>query len=402
LRSAFTPATPLQLSAQDISNVASRAHYPIIYLFVTIHGAMGLVVPPDAPIAAIPLAGIDSDQTGTLLYRDGGYIRAADYSGEGSIRDALDACLPILRQQVLDPVTAWLTGHGFERAALIPLESLGLLPLHAACDTVVPVYTYAPSARALSYALTSRERRAGRANRLLAVGDPTTNLPLAGAEAWSISAVFGASPKTILLDDAATANAVLASVLGVTHLHLSCHGLFRPSDPRASALMLAGSDQLTLGQILSGFLDLSSVRLAFLSACQSGSQEFRNIPDESMGFPSGFLLAGVPGVVSAFWPVEVGAAALFARQFYEQNLRQGLEPADAVMQSRQWLRTATAPNLASYVDILRRELPPAGEPHSDVWDEVLSELWRDLMSRDPGERPFGSPEYWAAFAYTGA
>ena len=69
-------------------------------------------------------------------------------------------------------------------------------------------------------------------------------------------------------------------------MHLACHGEFNPSEPLDSALYLAGEDRLTLRGLLDGNLELSSQRLAVLSACQTGLTEFERVPDEVIGLPA--------------------------------------------------------------------------------------------------------------------
>ena len=56
------------------------------------------------------------------------------------------------------------------------------------------------------------------------------------------------------------------------------------------------------------------------SACQTAMTEGKRLPDEFLGFPSGFLQAGVPGVVGSFWPVEDLSTSLLMNKFYELHL----------------------------------------------------------------------------------
>src|SRR5437867_221322 len=76
--------------------------------------------------------------------------------------------------------------------------------------------------------------------------------------------------------------------------------------------------------------DLSLARLVTLSACQSGNIEFRRASDESLGFPTALLLAGVPAVVSTMWLVDDAAAMFFSTRLYQLLLQDKLEPVYAV------------------------------------------------------------------------
>lgn len=87
-----------------------------------------------------------------------------------------------------------------------------------------------------------------------------------------------------------------------THLHPACHGSFDLDEPLDSGLWLSGGKRLTLRDLLDGDLDLSSLRLAVLSACQTGMVEFARVPDEAVELPAGFHQAGVPAVISTLGP----------------------------------------------------------------------------------------------------
>jgi CHAT domain-containing protein len=172
---------------------------------------------------------------------------------------------------------------------------------------------------------------------------------------------------------------------------------FDPPDPMNSSLLLAGSDELTLGDIFAGRADLSAARLVTLSSCESGRFEFRQAPDESLRFPTGLMLAGVPGVISTMWPVDDAASAVFISQLYERLLTERLEPADALAQTRKWLREATAADLISVVTRLRGAL----QPEDDDADRALSILYRNLASGDRTRKPYASRVFSAAFILTG-
>jgi CHAT domain-containing protein len=81
---------------------------------------------------------------------------------------------------------------------------------------------------------------------------------------------------------------VIQALTGVTHLHFACHGSFDGGEPLDSALELAVPVPLTLRDLLDSVLDLSSARLAELSACDSGRIENRYLPDEPSAFPPAF------------------------------------------------------------------------------------------------------------------
>jgi CHAT domain-containing protein len=276
---------------------------------------------------------------------------------------------------------------------------LSLLPLPAAAPEGCTI-ALAPSARALQAASRALQERTGQAPVLLAVGNPLPlpagwdTLGYAGVEVRAIEPFFAAGSRRILPEEAATREAVAQGLPGATHLHLACHGGFDLEEPLDSALYLAGGDRLTLRDLLDGNLDLSSQRLAVLSACQTGITEFQRIPDEVIGLPAGFLQAGVPGVVATLWPVNDRSTAVLVAEFYRLLLAERQDPATALARARRHLRDATARELAEWFE---RHYEDSGGS-----DLAAYQAAADLRSRtDPADRPYADPVYWAGFVYSG-
>jgi CHAT domain-containing protein len=242
--------------------------------------------------------------------------------------------------------------------------------------------------------------RAGEAPVLLAAGNPLplpagwSALGYAVAEVQAIEPFFAAGSRRILLEEVATGKAVAQGLTGATHLHLACHGGFDLHEPLDSALYLAGGDRLTLRDLLDGSLDLSSQRLAVLSACQTGITEFERVPDEVIGLPAGFMQAGVPGVVATLWPVNDRSTAVLMAEFYRLLLAERQDPATALRRACGHLRDAKARDLAEWFE--RRYDDSGGT------DLAAYEATADLRSRlAPEDRPYAHPVYWAGFVYSG-
>jgi hypothetical protein len=70
----------------------------------------------------------------------------------------------------------------------------------------------------------------------------------------------------------------------------------------------------------------------------------------------------------------------------------------AVSRAQRWLQNAGADELSKNVNSLRAAL----DADDDEIDQAMSALWRNLVRRDPDDKPFSSAQYWAAFTYTGA
>jgi CHAT domain-containing protein len=395
---------PESLDAEAISEVASRLEAPIIYVLPTVYGSAALFVSPGGNLDAFLLDSITSDVTGALLHGTGeksGYASAAMTGDSNALQTTLPEVLDALRAGVMDAISQRVLALGYDRAVLIPLGSLGLLPLHAATPANAPAFAYAPSARALSRALAARARSANAPPSFLGIGNPSRDsdatLPFAVAEVRAAPQITTWSRTQVLVGTDAALSNVLPALETATHLHFACHGEFRPSEPMESALLLAGEDKLTLHMLLTSGVALSAPRLAVLSACQTANVEFRSLPDEVLGLPSGLLLAGVPGVVATMWPVDDRAAAFFSQRFFEELFVAKREPGAAVAAAQCWLRDASADELQTRVKQMRQALGQG----DDEADAALSKVWRSLASRPRDDRPFNSPEFWAAFVHIG-
>lgn len=172
----------------------------------------------------------------------------------------------------------------------------------------------------------------------------------------------------------------------------------RPSVPLESHLELAGQDELKLGDLFMGAIEMGPARLVTLGACDSDLTERFRALDEATGFPIALMLGGgVPAVVSALWPVDEAAAMLFTTRFYEVLLTQQASPAHAVASAREWLRTATVPDVLARIRAVRTCLA-AGD--TDAADQ-LGLLEEELETMGAAVTPFSSPAYWGAFCLTG-
>jgi len=389
---------------------AAAPERPLAYLLTTFRGGLALLVPSGmqapTPDQAIWLDGFTAERLGELLVKrnESGEVRGGYLSGQvtgdlNQLAAAVAENIEILRRELLGPLAGRLTDLGAAGATIIPVGLLSLLPLPAAAPADCTI-ALAPSARALQAATRALADRAQAAPALLAISNP---LPLpagwkplgyAELEVRAIERFFAAGSRQILPEEAATKTTVTQGLPGATHLHLACHGGFNPHEPLDSALYLAGGDRLTLRDILDRDLDLSSQRLAVLSACQTGLTEFERVPDEVIGLPAGFLQAGVPGVVATLWPVDDRSTAILMAEFYRLLLTEQQDPAAALHEACGFLRDATARGLADWFE---RRYEDSGGTDLAAYDAAA-----DFRARpDPADRPYADPVYWAGFVYTG-
>lgn len=221
---------------------------------------------------------------------------------------------------------------GRRRCVLLPHRELHYLPfaaLHDGQRWLVQDHelSLAPSAAVW---LALQQRPAPRFARALVLGVAGAGLPQVHEEARRVAAAFDAcgAGSQLLLDAAATQQALGAAAAQADVLHLACHAQFRADSPAFSSLQL-GDGPLSL-------LELAQLRLppdlVALSACETGAS--RVAPGEELqGLVRGCLLAGTGAVLASFWPVEDSATAALAVRFYA-GLHEGLPPAAALQRAQ--------------------------------------------------------------------
>lgn len=391
----------LQPPTFDKIRQAATPDVPLVYLTTTSAGSLALVIQQNGPPLAIWLDNIDEGALENLLFgRDDaeGYLDGVVLGPDSLLKTVLDAIVPVLHERLVTPIAAQLQQLGSRQAVFIPTGRLSVLPLHALALDQLTI-RFLPSAAALRSVIQDYDHF-NLPPRLLAVGNPAsqgqTSLAFARQEAQEIASLFEqlGHQHDEFCEESAKLDAIASHIAGRTHLHFSCHGSFDMGSPLASALYLAGADKLTLRDVLNGDVDISKTRLVVLSACQTGITDFQNVPDEAVGFPAGFLQAGVPGVVSTLWSVNDLSTALLMTQFYRHHLVDELAPVEALRQAQLWLRAATARELKLADHYQRLYLA------SDRRSPELLQAMR-YYHKQPDVKPYTHPYYWAPFVFSG-
>jgi CHAT domain-containing protein len=387
-----------------------------VYLLAAPAGGLALIV-HSAGVKAVWLE-LDESELYQLLISSNegvasGYLTAQfDVS---ALQDALNAILPTVGERIMRPVTASLstilekrsaTGNP-ARVVLIPTGLLSLLPLHAARyrvgkqDVVAIdefVLTYATSARVLATSRQSVSSHRGEAPKLFAFGNPLPlpkeleSLAFAQAEVQEVAKFFD-SRAEVLPGTRASLEEVKQRLGGADYLHFSCHGWFDSQEPMQSALILSNGDRLTLADLLAT-PPFEHARLAVLSACQTAITDFNELPEEAVGLPSGFMQAGVPGVIGSLWSVNDLSTAILMKQFYRFHLAEGLGIGSALRNAQRWLRDSTAEEM-KLGDYWQQEYESSGRTDASAFR--LMRIYR----ANPQLRPFQHPYYWGAFTCNG-
>ena len=340
----------------------------------------------------------------------GGWLRAMAFrnSEPAAWRETIATTGERMWPALLEPIHERLQTMGLSQGApliFIPPGNLGALPLHAAWRLVAEetryflddyTLTFAPGAYALHLSQGRRQAQTAVQPSLVAVLNPTCDLPHAAFEGTAVAALFPAENQTLLRGDEATKTAVLQAAPGCTYLHLVTHGAYDWRNPGQSGLILGQGESLSL-EAVTRDLNLEGVRLVTLSACETGLTELFQLPEEYLGFAAGFLQVGATVVISTLWEVNDLSTMLLMERFYRLHLQDGLGLAEALRLAQLWLREVTAEELANHFAAARAKFKG-----NQAIVTAVSSYWRCFVVMEPGKRPFSHPYYWAAFTFTGA
>ena len=245
--------------------------------------------------------------------------------------------------------------QGVRTLIVLPDGPVAYLPfgsLVAARDKEGRAKTYVLDRMAVSYVPSGSVRRAlghmvrtrapGRG--LLAVGDPAygrAREALSGTRA-EVNAIARRYPaKTVLLGKDATLAAwheALDAIQGSTlrAVHLACHGLVDPENPRLSGLVFAGGEVLNVELIHRRRMVAD---LVVLSACETAAGSYQR-GEGVLGLARAFFQIGTPRVVVTAWPVSDAATSQLMTSFHEMWSRPGSNSAEALRAARLALRNS--------------------------------------------------------------
>jgi len=330
----------------------------------------------------------------------GGWMELYDSDDEMCQHTTLEQTLAELGKNLLSPILTQCPTH-ITRLIFLLSGQLFLLPLHAAILSKEPLervcdhyqVTYVPSLEVLAGNLEKTKQSVNPC--FYAVLNPTRDLAYATIEGVAIAEFFS-QPK-MDTEQMGTKQAVITGVDGCSYVHFSCHGYYNWSKPMLSGLNLADS-HLTLVELQSEAVDLSNTRLVTLSACETGlSDVLKGSPAEFIGLPAGFMLAGVPCVVSSLWAVPELSTALLMERFYSNHLNHSMDFASALQEAQRWVFALSAEQVATYAEHAYQQSA------RNYKATVLKHLrhYRYLAENEPTIRPFEHPYYWAAFTVYG-
>jgi CHAT domain-containing protein len=261
-------------------------------------------------------------------------------------------------------------------------------PLGAACAV-----SYLPSASVVQFLHLDGARTVP--DRILAVGNPTLNLPAAATEAAFVASLFG---QPALLGEAATERAVRERIPDCPLLHFATHGKLSEAAPLSSAIALAHGEELTVYELMGLRLN---AELVVLSACNTGQGETTG-GDDVLGLTRGLLGAGARAAVVSLWPVDDVSTSLLMGELY-RHLRAGDAPAVALRAAQTYLRNLEPADVASELDKLKASLESVTAPLATLQSVAEARPIRSARPVGGAATPnyYRHPYYWAPFILVG-
>ena len=335
------------------------------------------------------------------------YLIGAGGAGDrdnGDLQIDLEQIMPWIGEAIAKPVHDCIAAVGATGATLIPCGPIGVAPIHAAMWREGADYRclldrfsirFAPSSVLASASLRRAASSQTATPSLVALGDPTGDLPAAEPEVREIMRHFEGRAAVTFGREANRAF-LRAHAGDATHLHLACHASGALFDPDEAGVLL--SDGAVSAHDLTAVLELST-RLVAISACQTALSEIAGLPDEAFSIGTTMLAAGSACAIASLWPVHDMATALLMARLYDELIVRSQRPPEALGRAQLWLRDLTNEGEARFLlqhpalaDEFRerraqnRRLPPIR----------ATELWRAKG------RPYSHPDYWAGFVAVGA
>src|SRR5260370_30125436 len=119
--------------------------------------------------------------------------------------------------------------------------------------------------------------------------------------------------------------------------------------------------------------------------------------EEYVGVPAGFMLGGVPAVVSSLWKVPDLSTALLMERFHYNHLVDKLDFAAALQEAQGWVRGLSVETIAEYAAQCYQQ---SNQVDKKQW-LLFMRYYQYKANENPSHHPFEHPYYWAAFTMNG-
>jgi CHAT domain-containing protein/lipoprotein NlpI len=282
------------------------------------------------------------------------YLRLIS-SAPASTRDAeeLSNRARELYDKLIAPVESLLVKE--KQLCIVPDKILNLLPFgtlvsRASGEYLLNKYELmvSPSSTALVlFSEMAAHKGVPQTERILSVGNPSfdrdvfpslPDLSSATREATQVAGFYDS--RSLLVEEDASVARVVSELKNADVVHFALHSMLDERFPMRSKFLLARADKHHASandSVLFAHdvydLKLPRVRLAVLSACETGSGRYFG-GEGVMNMARPFLSAGVPLVVASLWPVESNATTQLMIKFHKLRRKQGLPVAKALQKAQ--------------------------------------------------------------------
>jgi CHAT domain-containing protein len=254
-----------------------------------------------------------------------------------------------LYDTLITPVASLLVKD--KQLCIVPDKILNLLPFGTLVSPASGEYLLkqyelmvSPSSTALVlFSEMAAQKSVAKGERILSVGNPSfdreafpslPDLSSATREATQVAGLYDS--RSVLVENDASVPRVMRELKNADVVHFALHSVLDERFPMRSKFLLARADnrqEPSSESVLFAHdiydLKLPRVRLAVLSACETGAGRYFG-GEGVMNMARPFLSAGVPLVVASLWPVESNATAQFMINFHRRRVRERLPVAKAL------------------------------------------------------------------------
>ncbi len=225
-----------------------------------------------------------------------------------------------LYDTLLKPIESEVGRSGkIDRLIVSPDAALWQIPFEALQDAagkfVAENYEifYVPSVTVLDRMLTASRGLKGSLS-VLALGNPTGDLPEAAAEANNIGKLYAAGRSKVLTGAAASEAALRDNAGRYSVIHIAAHGKYDDAKPLYSYLALAATPAGSKTAADDGNLEAREImdlhltaRLVILSGCETARSSGSGMGIAGMSWA--LFIAGAPATVASLWKVDSKSTA---------------------------------------------------------------------------------------------
>jgi len=196
---------------------------------------------------------------------------------------------------------------------------------------------YVPSVTVLDKMQESSGRMTGPLT-LLALGNPTGDLPEAGSEVAGIGKLYGPGRATVITGGAATEAALRRNAGNFSVIHIAAHGQYDDTRPLYSYLVLASSPSGSKSTADDGNLEAREImdlhltaKLVVLSGCETARSSGSGVGIAGMSWA--LFIAGAPATIASLWKVDSRSTAELMTDLH-RGLAKGETAAKALREAK--------------------------------------------------------------------